>query len=170
METEQAIKKRRSIRGFEEKPVDESTVESLIELAMYAPSAGNEQPWEFIIIDSESTKKQIAAKHDNARMVKDAPVSVLVCVDLKREKHEDMWIQDCAAATQNLLLGARDRNLATCWVGVYPREPRMKDMSEFLDLPENVIPFSLIPVGYSAEEPEQPERFKPERIHKNKWS
>ncbi len=167
METEAVIKGRRSIREFKQEPVDVETLEDLIELAMYAPSAGNEQPWEFIIIDSGSILRQIAAKHDNAQMVEAAPVAVLICADLKREEHEDMWIQDCAAATQNFLLAAYDRGLATCWVGIHPRKQRIKDLSEFLNLPPHIEPFSLVPVGYPAESPVQPDRYDSARVHKN---
>lgn len=170
METMEAIKARRSIRKYRQDPVEEEDLIPLIRAAMYAPSAGNQQPWEFIIIDDKSLLEQIALKHSNAHMLAAAPAAVLICADLSREKHEDFWIQDCAAATQNFLLAAHDRGLATCWVGVYPRENRVKDINKIFDLPSKIIPFSLIAVGKPAEEIATPDRFDSSRIHKNTWN
>ena len=169
METMEAIKGRRSIRSYSAEPVNDEQVELLIEAAMYAPSAGNEQPWEFIIIDSREMLDRIAAEHEHAQMVGEAPVAVLICGVMERVKHGKMWVQDCAAATQNFMLAAHDQGLGTCWIGVYPRPEREKLFYEMLDLPEEVVPFSLISLGKPAADYPEVDRFKPERIHKNSW-
>lgn len=169
METMETIKRRRSIRKYTSQPVDEDDLIPLIRAAMYAPSAGNQQPWEFIIIDDNDLLEEFAIKHSNAHMLSETPAAVLICADLSRLKHDKFWVQDCAAACQNFLLAAHDRGLATCWVGVYPRENRVSDIRKMLKLPDQIVPFSLIPVGKPDETLPVPDRFDSSRIHKNSW-
>ncbi len=169
METMKAIKNRRSIRSYKNKEVPEEILTNLIKASMYAPSAGDEQPWEFIIIDREDILQKISQKQSNAQMVKQAPVAVLLCADLSRVKHDDFWVQDCAAATQNFLLAAHEMGLASCWVGIHPRKERVKDFNKMFELPDQIIPFALLPLGYADENPPQPDRFDATRIRKNKW-
>ena len=102
-------------------------------------------------------------------MVVAAPLAILVCGNLKVETAPGYWVIDCSAAIQNLLLSAHSLGIGAVWTGVYPREERMKGLAEMFNLPEHVVPHSLIVLGYPAQQPEQPERFKQERIHKNKW-
>ena len=169
METMEAIKTRRSIRDYTDREVPEEVLINLIKAAMFAPSAGDEQPWEFIIIDREDILKKISQKQSNAHMVKDAPVAVLICADMSRVKYEDFWEQDCAAATQNFLLAAHELGLSSCWVGIHPRSDRTKDFNRLFDLPEQIIPFSVLPVGYPDENPPHPDRFDATRIRRNSW-
>jgi nitroreductase len=102
-------------------------------------------------------------------MVAESPVAVLVCGDTRELRHPEMWVQDCAAATQNLLLAAHAKELGAVWVGVYPKEDRMVPMKHLLALPGGIEPFALVPLGCPAQEPAQPERFHEERIHLNRW-
>ena len=169
METLETIKTRRSIRKYKNTELSEEDIIPLIRAAMYAPSAGNQQPWEFMIIDDKAILEQIAIKHSNAHMVDKAPAAVLICADLSREKHKNFWIQDCAAATQNFLLAAHANELGACWVGIYPRKNRVADIETMFELPKQIIPFSLIPVGYPDETIAKPDRFDSSRIHKNHW-
>ncbi|MGM0380632.1 MAG: nitroreductase family protein, partial [bacterium] len=134
METLETIQSRRSIRNYEGEEIPEDDLTTMIKASMYAPSAGDEQPWEFIVIDDSDILEKIARQHSNAHMVKDAPVAVLICADLSRVKHENFWPQDCAAATQNFLLAAHDLGFASCWVGIYPRENRVQDVSKIFQL------------------------------------
>jgi nitroreductase len=163
------IKKRRSIRRFTSKEVEKEKIEALLEAGMYAPSAVNKQPWHFIVIDDHAVMKRIMEAHPHSKMFETANIGVLVCGDFQLQHGPGYWIADCAAATENILLAATALGLGSCWVGIYPREDRMKVMKEIFVLPEHVEGFALIALGYPAEEKKMPERFQPERIYLNRW-
>jgi nitroreductase len=165
----QFIQKRRSIRQFTDEPVSDEQVETLLRAAMAAPSAGNEQAWAFVVIRDPERLTQCADIHPYAQMTKTAVLAVLVCGDLTREKHKAMWVQDCAAATENLLLAAANTGLGTCWCGVHPRPEREEGFRSLCDLPENVIPFALIAVGAPAEEKGPADYYDPDRVHHETW-
>jgi len=169
METMEAILTRRSVRKYIKNEISENTIKELIEAGMNAPSAGNEQPWHFILINDPSILEKVPTFHNHAKMLKDASIAILVCGDLNLEKHEGMWIQDCSAATENILLAVRAKKLGAVWLGIYPREKRIKGMRKLLDIPENVMPFSLISLGYPDEEQKKVNRYDKSRIHYNKW-
>ena len=165
----EAIIKRRSIRCYAGRDVDKSAIKLLLKSAMYAPSARNEQPWHFIVIDSRELMNRIMKVHPYASMLSEASVAILVCGDEKLELSKGYWPVDCAAATQNLLLAAYSLGLGAVWLGVYPRRERQDGIREIFRLPSHVHPFSLISVGYPAEEKAVPERYKEERIRWNCW-
>ncbi|HOW35664.1 MAG TPA: nitroreductase family protein [Candidatus Omnitrophota bacterium] len=164
-----AIFERRSIRKYKPDPLTEETIREILEAAMAAPSAGNEQPWEFIVINNRTVLNEIPKIHPHASMTKEAPVAILVCGNLKKEVHKDLWPQDCAAAVENILLTVTDKGLGAVWTAVYPREERVAGMRKLLNIPEHVVPFALIPIGYPAEEKPPIKRFDAARIHYNKW-
>lgn len=169
MNTLDALYTRRSIRSYKLDKVSDEDIESILKAAMYAPSAGNQQPWYFIVLNARELLDQIPSVHPHSKMITQAPMAILVCADLSLEKHKDFWVQDCAAATQNLLLAAHAKGLGAVWLGVYPREDRVKGLQQLLNIPKQVIPLSLIPIGYPAEEKSQPNRYNPERIFINQW-
>jgi nitroreductase len=169
MDTFEAILTRRSIRKYENKPISDDQIKELLNAAMSAPSAGNQQPWHFVIMDDKNIFKELPKFHPSSEMLMDAQKAILVCGDLKLDKHKDMWIQDCSAATQNILLAARAIGLGSCWLGVYPREQRIQNLRNLLNIPKNVIPFSIISLGYPAEKQKEVNRYKDSRIHINKW-
>jgi nitroreductase len=160
---------RRSIRAFTGEPVDEKLVLECIKAGMNAPSAGNQMPWEFIIIDRRDSLDAIMNVHPYASMLAKAPVAVLVCGDLSKETRKGYWVQDCAACTQNMLLAITSLGLSSVWLGVYPREDRVEGLKKLFSLPEHIVPFSLIPIGRAAEEKAPNNKFFPERIHRNGW-
>jgi len=164
-----AILTRRSIRKYKNREVPGEIMQEILKAAMAAPSAGNEQPWEFIVITDRKILDEIPRIHPYSNMIKQAPAAIVVCGDMGREKHKGFWIQDCSAATQNILLAARALGLGTVWLGVYPDEERAVLIQKLLGLPENVIPLSIIPVGYPAEEKPPSDRFDSSRIHYNRW-
>jgi len=141
----------------------------LLKAAIYAPSAVNKQPWRFIIIEDRKLMSQIMEIHPHSKMFETANLGILVCGDLQAQHGPGYWIADCAAATENLLLAATALELGSCWVGVYPREERMKSFKELFLLPEHAEAFALIALGYPAEEKKMPERFSPEKIFLNQW-
>ena len=170
MNTLEAIYTRRSTRKFTKESVPKELQEELIKAAMFAPSAYNQQPWQFIIIDDKELLKQIPSFHPHAAMCKEAPLAILVCGDLRLEISKSFWIQDCCAAVENLLLAAHEKGLGAVWTGVHPREEREAAFRQMCKLPKEVIPLSFVVIGYPAEKvPTPPQRFKKERIHHNGW-
>jgi len=163
------ILSRRSIRKYTNERVNDEQVELLLKAAMYAPSAGNQQTWHYVVLREKETFNKIIEFHPFAQMLSQASVAICVCADLSLESKQGYWMVDCSAATENLLLAAHSLGLGAVWLGVYPRPERMEGLKQVLYLPESVEPFSLISIGYPAEEKKLPNRFKPERIHLERW-
>jgi nitroreductase len=165
----EAIHTRRSIREYQDKPISEELIVEILKAAMAAPSARNQQPWEFVVITDPDVRKKIPAVCQFAQMVVHAPLAILVCGNLQRETAQGYWVIDCSAAIQNMLLATHALGLGAVWTGVYPREERMDGLTELFNLPEHVLPHSLVVFGYPAQQPPQQDRFKAERIHTNRW-
>jgi nitroreductase len=156
MEVEQAIKGRRSVRSFKKKAVSSELVEGLIDAACWAPSAGNIQPWEFIIVRTAEIKMKLAEAALGQYFIEDAPVAIVVCTD---EDHSAQrygsrgrtlyCIQDTAAAIQNIHLTAYSHGLGTCWIGAFKED----EVKKILKIPDGIRPVAIIPVGYPAESP-----------------
>lgn len=164
-----AIHHRRSVRRFLADPIPADVVERLLRAAMAAPSAGNQQPWQFVVIDDRSTLDAVPRFHQHARMLTQAPLAVLVCATPATEKHKGYFPQDCAAATQNLLLAAHGLGLGACWLGIHTRPEREQGLRELLGIPADVVPYSLIALGRPAETPAQADRYDAARVHRNRW-
>jgi nitroreductase len=160
---------RRSIRRYSGKTVNKSDINLLLKAAMYAPSARNEQPWHFIVIDDRGLLGRISEVHPYASMLPGAALAILVCGDENLELSKGYWPVDCAAATQNILLAAHALGLGAVWLGVYPRQERQSALRKIFGLPSHVHAFSLISIGYPAEEKGLPDRLKKERIRWNEW-
>jgi nitroreductase len=163
------LRARRSIRRFTSEPVPDDAIKALLEAAMSAPSAGNQQPWEFVVIKARAVLDKIPDVHPYAQMCRQAPAAIVVCGNLDRDSHRGFWVQDCAAATENILIAATDLGLGSVWCGVHPREDRVKGLRNLLGLPDHIMPLALIPIGYPAENKPPSERFDPARIHYDKW-
>jgi len=160
---------RRSIRKYTKQAVSDDLINQILEAAMAAPSAGNGQPWQFLVINDRKLLDEIPNLHPHAAMIREAPIAILVCGDLSKEKYPGFWPVDCAAATENLLLGVHAVGLGAVWCGIYPRDERMDAFKKMLGIPEGIMPFALVPIGYPGEEKPPSERFEKERIHYNKW-
>jgi len=169
MDTLEAILTRRSIRKYKKQTIPKETLQKLFQAACHAPSAGNQQPWQFVLLDDRKLLNVIHTFHPSAKMLVEADCALLVCGDLDLEKFKGYWMIDCAAATQNILLAAHSLGLGGCWLGLYPREGRVTGMKKLLQLPSRIIPFALIALGYPAEKKPKEDRYKPTRIHHNKW-
>ena len=151
-ETMKTLLIRRSIRKFKEDSVPDEIIRECLRAAMSAPSAHNQQPWQFIVIRERKTLLEITRFHRWAAMLKEAPVAILVCADQTRLKSSSgFWVQDCAAATQNILLAATTYGLGSVWLGVYPNQSVVEPLSHLLELPRDIIPFSLVAIGYPGE-------------------
>lgn len=152
----EAIKNRRSVRAFTDEPVSDTKIRKLIDAARRAPSAGNIQPWEFVIIRGQEVKRELCKVAGNQNFIEEAPVVIVVCANTLRSEHGYgsrgvtlYCLQDTAAATQNMLLAAQAMGLATCWVGAFSEEEVIK----VLNIPKSIRPVAIIPVGHPARKP-----------------
>lgn len=168
MDAIEAIFTRRSIRKYTKDPVPESLIDELLKAAMAAPSARNEQPWHFVVVSDHKILDEIPKFHPFSRMLPGAALAILVCGDTA-PLSDTYWIQDCSAATQNILIAARTKGLGAVWLGIYPSETRYKQVQALLGIPEKVIPLGLVSIGYPAEEKPPSNRFNASRVHYNKW-
>lgn len=168
MDILKAIMTRRSIRKYQNKPVSDENVKTIIEAAMMAPSARNCQPWHFVVIRDKKVLAEVKEINPHAAMAAEADLAILVCADMKLE-YNGYWPQDCGAAVENLLLAAHGIGLGAVWTGIYPIEDRMAGFKKKFGLPEHIIPFALIPVGHPDQEMKSESRFKAERVHTEKW-
>lgn len=169
METLKAIFTRRSVRDFKSDLISEADLQDLLRAGMQAPSARNEQPWHFIVIDDQELLHAITEFHPYAKMLLQAPLAILVCSDRKLESKRASWLQDCSAATQNILLAAHAKELGAVWLGIFPDSERVFGMQSLLEMPKDIRPVALVAIGYPASVPEPVDRFNPERVHRNKW-
>ncbi len=166
----EAILSRRSIRKYSREDVPDDLVRELLKAAMSAPSAGNEQPWHFLVIRDRQTLDKIPGIHPYAEMIREAPVAILVCGDLNATKFDGQyWVQDCSAATENLLIAVESKGLGAVWLGVHPLEERVQGLRALLDIPPHVVPFALIPIGHPAERKPPANRYSEARVHQNRW-
>lgn len=175
MDLEVAINTRRSVRSFSKKDIPEITIKKLLELANAAPSAGNLQARDFIIVRNRKTRQALADAALGQEFVADAPVVVVVCGNLYRTgKHYGQrgmtlyYIQDADAAVENLLLGIHNEGLGSCWVGAFDE----RAVTEILKLPDEVRPLAIIPIGVpeSKSESSKPDRIKLDKLlHYEKW-
>ncbi len=169
MEALEAIRTRRSIRQFTAQTVPDERVEALLRAAMSAPSASNQQPWEFIVVTDRASLNHVAAIHPHCQMAKMAQVGILVCARSGREAEPGYWPQDCAAAIENLLIAARALGLGAVWTGIHPRAERVAAFRKAFGIPDDITPVAMIPIGYPAEDPPPADRYDPARIHRDRW-
>lgn len=169
MDTLEAIFTRRSIRVYTGQPVPGELIEKLLRAGMQAPSAGNQQAWQFLAITEPTQLNALADVLPYGKMLTTAPLGLVVCGDLDHEKSKGYWVQDCSASTQNILLAAHALGLGAVWLGVYPREQRVEAVRQLLGIPESAIPLCAIAVGYPAEQKERADRYDAGRVHHNRW-
>lgn len=165
------IMTRTSIRQFTDQPIAKDTLDLLIKAGMAAPSAMNAQPWSFIIITDREVLDSLNAIKPWFNL-KTATAAIAVCGNLTKTgdgPEKDYWVQDCSAATENILLAAHAYGLGAVWCGVYPNPDIVSGVERILQTPENVIPLNIITLGYPAENPEPKDKFKTENIHYQKW-
>jgi nitroreductase len=168
LEAIEAIFSRRSIRKYDtEKQVSDKEMDILIRAGMQAPSAMNIQPWHFVVIKERNIIDQIPAFHTDASMLKYASLVIAVCGNIGESPY--FWDQDCSAATENILLAAHALGLGAVWLGTYPIEDRINGTKKLLDIPDDIMPFSLISIGRPLEPKPFEDKFNPERLHFNKW-
>lgn len=165
-----AILDRRSIRKYTSKPISRGDIEQILRAGMSAPSAGNERPWQFIVLNDRNIMEGITKIHPYSQMLKEASHAIIICCDMNQKKFdEDYWVEDCSAAAENMIIMAQELGIGSVWLGVYPTLDRVEQIKRFLNLPENVTPFSILALGYPAETKNTPDRYEASRVHWNKW-
>lgn len=169
MQALEAIFTRRSVRQYTDEAVSDEHVETLLRAAMAAPSAGNQQVWELVVIDDRRLLDAIPTVHPYAPMCTEARLAIAVCADPARERYAGFWIQDCAAATQNILLTAHALGLGAVWLGVHPGGDRAAAIRELLKLPERIQPLSIVAIGHPRFRPAPEDRYDLHKTHHNGW-
>ena len=168
------IATRTSVRAYTDEPVSDADIETMLRAAMAAPTAMNRQPWEFVVVNNPDTLKHLAANLRYAKMLEGAPLAIVVCaethfVNRDGEDVENMfWEHDASAAAENLLLAAHALGLGAVWTAA--SDPvRSAVVRDALGITGTVMPLCVIPIGHPAEQPEPKDKWKPEKIHYNRW-
>ncbi len=169
MEIYEALLCRRSIRKYKDEIPSEETIVKILKAGMYAPSAMNKQPCEFILFNDINQYRRVVEVHPGSKMLLGAAGAILVCCDMNKVHDPGYMPIDGAAATENILLAAHGLGLGACWIGIHPREERIKLLREIFELPSHIHPFALVSYGFPAEEKSMPERFDKKKIHRDVW-
>ena len=163
------IMTRTSIRQYTNEPVSKADIETMLRAGMAAPTAVNKQPWHFVAVTNKEKLAELAGRRG---MLKQAGVAIVVCGNLDKAmqgKAQEFWIQDCSAATENILLAANALGLGAVWTGCYPMEDRGAEVSKVLKLPETIVPLCVIAIGHPAEQPTPKDKWKPENVSYNEF-
>jgi nitroreductase len=169
MDAIRAIKTRRSVRAFTAEPVSDAQVEEILACGMQAPSACNEQPWQFVVIRDKAILEKVGGINPYAAYAKNAPVAILVAGDTSLDKCGGYWVQDCSACAQNMLLAAHALGLGAVWTGIYPLPERVEAFGKLLHMPDTVTPMALLVIGHPAETPAPQNRYRADRVHRDGW-
>ena len=153
-----------SIRKYQDRPVEKEKTMAILRAAMQAPSAANQQPWEFYVVTNKEKLKALSEVSPYAGMTKDAPVAIVAVY--RTDCLLPMYAQiDLSIAMENLWLETVNQGLGGVWLGIAPLEDRMKEVEEILNIPDSLRAFAIFPYGYPAEAREQQDRFEESRIH-----
>lgn len=165
------ILNRRSVRQFKDKKVESDKIETLLRAAMQAPSAINQQAWEFLVIENSEILSKLAKMSPYSGMLEKAPLAIVVLANKSVMKAPQLWQQDLAAATENILLQAVDLGLGAVWLGVGTIQEREEYIKKMFNLPENIVPFNAIAIGYPANENANhfTDRYDASKVHYEKY-
>lgn len=157
---------RRSIREYTDEPVSEQDITALLEAGMAAPSASNRKPWHFVVVTDKGTLKALADAHPYGKMLANAALAIAVCGD---PSISDWWVQDCTAATENILIAVAALGLGGVWLGCHGRPKREQAVRKVLGIPDKIGVLSLLSIGHPGEEKEARTQYDPARVHRNAW-
>lgn len=166
------ILKRTSIRSYENKPVEKDKIEKLLRAGMAAPTAMNKQPWHFVVVTDKGQLQKLSEANPYAAMAAKAPLAIVVCGDMNKAAEgeaRECWIQDCSAASENILLAATGMGLGAVWTGTYPSKERCADVAKVLGLPESLIPLNTIVIGYPDADVSPKDKWNTENISYNTY-
>jgi len=168
----EVIQNRRSVRNYTADPVSQQQLDTLLRAAMAAPTAGNAQPWSFVVVTDRERLKQLAGRLEYGKMLNKAAAAIVVCGlpdQALPGEAKGMWVLDCAAASENILLAAQGIGLGGVWVGVYPIEERMVAVRQVLALPDTVVPPNVISLGHPTGIERPKRKFDARKIHRDTW-
>ena len=163
---------RHSVRKFTGEIIQKEDLETIVKAGMSAPSAVNIQPWAFIIITQNKILNSLCQNLPYAKMLDKAGAAIIVCGIPEKDDQiaQKFWVMDCSAATENILLAAHSLSYGAVWTAVYPDEDRIKCVRKECNIPNNIIPLNVIPIGIPADKKTKPiDKYKSENIHWNKW-
>ena len=174
-ESDAAIKNimtRTSVREYTNEAVSKADIETMLRAGMAAPTAVNKQPWHFVVVTDREQLNALAAANRGTGMAAKAPLAIVVCGDMQKTLSgigQGFWIQDCSAATENILLAANALGLGAVWTGLYPNEERAKAVRDVVKAPEHIVPLCVIVIGHPADTPTPKDKWKPENVSYNKF-
>ncbi|MDZ4199480.1 MAG: nitroreductase family protein [Kiritimatiellia bacterium] len=160
---------RRSIRKFTGEPLTPETLRALLDVFMSSPSAADARPWHCVVVEDRAVLAAMADRMPHCEMLREAGLGLVICGDPSLEKIPGFWVQDCAAATQSVLIAAHGLGLGGVWIGLHPVPDRESTVRELLGLPAGILPFSIAVVGLPAEKLPREDRYDPARVHRNRW-
>lgn len=166
MQLKEVLLKRRSVRKFTDEPVSDEMIEELLIAAMSGPSACNRRPWYFHVVSKKEVLEELKKASKFSKF--NAPLAIVVCGDLARALPfglDSYWIQDCSAATENILLRVTDLGLGAVWCGAHPQKSVEENIKKILDLPKKQIPLNIIFIGHPLEFPEERVQYEKNRIN-----
>jgi nitroreductase len=169
MDALEAIMGRRSIRKYTGEPVTDADIETILRAAMAAPSAGNQQPWRFIVMTDRDVLDSAAGTTPYGAMLKSAMLGIVVCADTSDLKHSQMWQQDCSAAVENALVAVHAMGLGGVWLGYWPKMERVTPLKAALGIPDGVEPLAVLAIGYPAEAKPPSDRYDESFVHRERW-
>lgn len=165
------IMTRASVRRFTNQPISKDTLETVLKAGMAAPSAVNKQPWEFVVVTDRAVLDKLMEAHPYSNL-KTATAAIIVCGNMQRTLEgveREYWVQDCSAASENILLAAHALGLGAVWCGVYPMTERIEPIKAVLGLPSNITPLNIIAMGYPANDPTPKDKWDTAKVHYQKW-
>lgn len=171
-ETLKIIHERKSVRNYTNQDVTRKQLETLVKAGMAAPTAADKRPWAFVVVTKQKKLKAIANVMKYGKMVAQAKAAIVVCGIPKESLpgwDSVYWIQDCSAASENILLAAESMGLGAVWLGVYPNQKRIKNISEILNVPQGTIPLNVISIGWPQGVEKPKKKYDPKKVHWNKW-
>ncbi len=167
----EAIMTRSSVRAYTSQAVETEKIEKLLKAGMAAPTAANKQPWQFVVVTDRAVLDALPKIIKGAHMAAKAQLAIVVCGEPAKALMPEYWVQDCSAATENILLAAHAMGLGAVWSGAYPENGtgRVEGITKLLSLPEGVNALSVIVIGYPSAEAKPKDKWKPEKVHYNKY-
>jgi len=174
MDSIQSIMTRKSVRQYTGEAISEADLKIILDAAMSGPSTANTRPWSFIVVrDKETLIKMAEANGRAANPLRTADIGILVCGDLSRAfpSAKDYWIIDCSIACQNMSIAAHSLGLGSVWLGTYPQMEKVENQVKLFNLPQDIIPHSILAFGHpDPQEPDRPKtKFEEDRVHYEKW-
>lgn len=161
-----SIMNRRSIRKFEDRPVEREKLEAILRAAMQSPTAKDSRCWEFLVVTDRATCEAVSQMSEFAMCAAKAPALIIPMVNLNETSADECWwVEDLAAATQTMLIQIEEEGLGGTWLGMYPRKARTDALRTYFELPDHILPFAVIAFGYKLREKAPEDRWDPEKVH-----